>query len=518
MSRSLGSLNLSARRSGSRASVISCCFSLTQQQQHSRRYSLSRCSWREQAGCRSSGLRLRPHSKATKACRSRDNRKWYSFSYYPHFHFPQPANPEPTRGVEIFPTYLTVDFGNRKRSFDFAQLRDACKCPMCVDEHSKQRNFRSSDIPLSITPTNIQWDGKQLQVQWKDDIDGFNGSHVSKYQRDFLKFPGSNSLDDTSQRRQRYLWDGPQMEKLQHWLSYEDYMHDDAKFAVAMRHLSELGLIFVRGIPDSRDEVEKIATRIGPLRNTFYGPTWDVRSVPKAKNVAYTNVFLGFHMDLMYMNDPPCFQLLHCLQNSCDGGESMFADSYLAAVRLRKLRPEYFNILTRFPVNYEYVHKGHMYHQSRPVIEACRQCHKNHKKQRLEPGFFSFPSSHNVRSYINIHRVNYSPPFQGPQLARKSDSIESFGIDYRKFREALQFFTGLLESPDASFELKLEPGVCVIFENRRVLHARRQFNTTSGQRWLAGCYVDEDALLSCFRGCKMSHPEAWRCDISPRKS
>ena len=407
--------------------------------------------------------------------------------------------------MELFPTYLTVELDNGgKRAFDFAQLRDACKCPRCVDEHSKQRNFRSSDIPLSISPTNINLDGEGLQMQWKDDIEGYDSSHISKYDFDFLQDPVSYSVDDTSQRRKRYLWDGPQMEKLQHWISYDDYMHNDARFTTAMRHLSELGLIFVKDVPDSRDEVEKITTRMGPLRNTFYGPTWDVRSVPEAKNVAYTNAFLGFHMDLMYMNDPPCFQLLHCLHNSCDGGESIFADAYLAAARLRQLRPEYFKILERFPVNYEYVHKNHIYHNSRPIIETRRG-----GRNPPDPGFFSFPSTHNDHSDVNIHRVNYSPPFQGPLLPRGIRHIASFGSNYRQFREALNFFTRLLESPDASFELKLEPGHCVIFENRRTLHARRQFNTTSGHRWLAGCYIDEDPLLSCYRACKASHPEEW---------
>jgi hypothetical protein len=46
-------------------------------------------------------------------------------------------------------------------------------------------------------------------------------------------------------------------------------------------------------------QVEQVAGRIGPIRETFYGASWDVKSVPNAKNIAYTSLFLGFHMDLM---------------------------------------------------------------------------------------------------------------------------------------------------------------------------------------------------------------------------
>lgn len=42
------------------------------------------------------------------------------------------------------------------------------------------------------------------------------------------------------------------------------------------------------------------------------------------------------------------------------------------------------------------------------------------------------------------------------------------------------------------FEETLKEGECVVFNNRRVLHARRAFDTESGERWLKGTYVDWD--------------------------
>lgn len=91
--------------------------------------------------------------------------------------------------------------------------------------------------------------------------------------------------------------------------------------------------------------VEAIAIRIGPLRNTFYGSTFDVRIVLEAKNVVYTNQFLGFHMDLMYMNKPPGYQLLYCLENSCSRGESLFVDTFSAAKVIKDRYPEEYRVL-----------------------------------------------------------------------------------------------------------------------------------------------------------------------------
>jgi len=42
--------------------------------------------------------------------------------------------------------------------------------------------------------------------------------------------------------------------------------------------------------------------------------SFDVKSVPSPINIAYSNVALGLHMDLMYYESPPGLQLLHCVR------------------------------------------------------------------------------------------------------------------------------------------------------------------------------------------------------------
>ncbi|EAW19063.1 putative Gamma-butyrobetaine hydroxylase subfamily [Aspergillus fischeri NRRL 181] len=394
-------------------------------------------------------------------------------------------------GVRLLRAKLDVMIDGEARRFRYLLLRDACKCNLCVDEHSKQRKFRTSDIPSAIVPRDVQWDGKELQIKWATDIEGWGPDHVSKYDVAMFKDHRANPpKSDTGKMRRRFLWDKKTMEGRQYWVSYEDYMNDETAFITSMRHLALMGIIFVKDIPDSREMVEKIATKMGPLRNTFYGPTWDVRSVPEAKNVAYTNVSLGFHMDLMYMNEPPGFQLLHCLENSCDGGESLFVDSFRVADSMRWRCPERFEDLTKLHLNYEYNHKEHIYNNSWPVLETEDGDPKN-----------------------RIVHVNYSPPFQAPIILD-----EDIHANWPGYRRALTAFASEIERPYNVFQLKLKPGECVIFENRRVLHARNQFNTEQGKRWLAGAYVDEDAVLSTFRKCRnvQYHTWHWTRILGPR--
>ena len=99
-----------------------------------------------------------------------------------------------------------------------------------------------------------------------------------------------------------------------------------------------------------------------------------------------------------------------------------------------------------------------------------------------------------------IKAVNWSPPFQAPLLysigkrAYQSSDNHSFG----NYLRAIKVFKHLIEDPASVFETKLEEGMCVIFNNRRLVHARRAFHD-EGRRLLRGAYVDQDCLRSRLR-------------------
>ncbi|KAE8552394.1 hypothetical protein TMatcc_002439 [Talaromyces marneffei ATCC 18224] len=372
---------------------------------------------------------------------------------------------------------------DRNIDVHYIQLRDACQCPRCVDPQTKQRSFRTAEIPEDIAPRQIRWvqdscsDGESkevLEISWNKDVPGYNDkTHVTRLTADEISHPSAYFHHKTvGIGKHQIFWDRDEMEKHQPWINYNDWMSNNDLFRDALNKLSLYGLLFVENIPDSREMVSNIATRMGPLRNTFYGSTWDVRNDPKAKNVAYTNLNLGFHMDLLYVHNPPGYQLLHCLRNSCEGGESLFVDAFGAA---RDLDRKSWETLSAHNVPYHYNHKENYYRTTRPVLEI--------------------PDNGNSANDRTLTHVNYSPPFQGPYHIKSSESPE-WPVKMKDYLSAIREFEKRIEDPQRIFELKLEPGQCVIFENRRVLHARRAFDTSSGERWLAGTYVDEDAVHS----------------------
>ncbi len=351
-------------------------------------------------------------------------------------------------------------------------LRDACSCELCVDPSSKQKRFQTSDIPLEIDylTQEVAPDGT-LSVTWSNDIQGFRNDHVSTYTKDFLSLYDSSRSERYPRFKNKTLWDKAMITESVQFVDFSHYISQDSVLHNVLNQLQKYGLVFLCNVPQSEKAIEDIAARIGPLKNTFYGLTWDVKSVPEAKNVAYTHQYLGLHMDLLYVDRPPALQLLHCLKNTCEGGTSLFCDSHRAATELKRVNGEAFNQLLHQQTAFVYDNAGENYYQRRYVIET-------------------HGSDKHVRS------VNWSPPFQAPFPIR-GGIHDNHGVPiFRSFTRALKEFAARIEAPENMYEYRLKEGECVIFNNKRVLHARTAFDINSGERWLKGAYVDDDVWRS----------------------
>ena len=251
-----------------------------------------------------------------------------------------------------------------------------------------------------------------LEIVWAaQNANSSSNSHRSVYSFDWLKKHGVSSFSERdTARKAPALWEASQIRLKLFSVDYNDFMNDEASLFKTLEALSLYGLAFVKSVPTEDQEVRSVVQRIGPIRNSFYGETWDVKSVPKAKNIAYTPLYLGLHMDLMYFEAPPGLQFLHCLKNSVKGGESLFSDSFKAAALLKKEKPHSFETLCRVPVTFHYDNNGKHYHFRRPTI---------------------------IQNPLNEYMyVYYAPPFQGT-LEIPFDEVDGFYTAFRDFEEIL---------------------------------------------------------------------------------
>ncbi|KAI9215954.1 hypothetical protein BC828DRAFT_394486 [Blastocladiella britannica] len=235
------------------------------------------------------------------------------------------------------------------------------------------------------------------------------------------------------------------------------------------------GLVFFHNVPTSKgdDYVELLARRFGhTLRDTFYGPSWDVKVVPASTNVAYTSVFLGLHMDLMYFEAPPGLQFLHMLRTNVRGGRSLFLDmAHAWQVFACEAPADEVAVLQRVPIHYHYAHAHHHHHH-----------HHHHLESGSTPHWLAH--AHPLVSSASSSGMFYAPPFAGPLAPPSPDDVPLWYRAMRRWEDHVRALPMV--------EIDLRPGDAVLFHNRRVLHGRTAFDADQSQSSPASASASEE--------------------------
>ena len=379
---------------------------------------------------------------------------------------------------------VPIGFTTLNNNFDPIFLRDCCSCQLCVDPSTRQKLFETAEIPLDIEVEDFRIVEKEhILISWRNDISRYN-NHYTILPMAFLASQKDKRtrVEVIRNHVNPVLWDRQQMESENLTINCRDYLESDPILHKALSHLKLYGMFYLSDVPSNPKMIGLIANRIGPLRNTFYGPTWDVRSVPSAKNVAYTSGNLGFHMDLLYMHDPPGLQILHCMKASAQGGESLFTDAFRGADLMQKHHAKVSKLFGYVPVTYRYKNDGQYYQQVRPTYEMTTV------------------GKIGQHESLGMRAMNWSPPFQAPfeNVIGSEEVVRNDTSRFRMYLLGAKLFKSIIEADNAVFQTKMAEGTCVVFNNRRILHARTAFNG-EGERWLRGAYVDTDSFLSLMR-------------------
>lgn len=229
-------------------------------------------------------------------------------------------------------------------------------------------------------------------------------------------------------------------------------------------HLRRFGFAKLTGGPVASGALLKVAALFGYIRETNYGKWFEVRTEVNPTNLAFTSLGLQAHTDNPYRDPVPTLQILYCLENSADGGDSLVVDGFQACQRLKAGNPEAFELLGRHAARFDYRGSGDVcLSAKKPMIE-------------LGPDGELIGIRFNNRSTAPITDVPY-------------EAMQDYYAAYRRLAD-------IIDDPDMAVSFKLEPGECFIVDNTRVLHGRTGYAGASGSRWLQGCYADKDGLLS----------------------
>jgi gamma-butyrobetaine dioxygenase len=336
-------------------------------------------------------------------------------------------------------------------------LRDNCRCARCLDPRSGQKLFVINDLPADISVGEVVESDRSISVTFEPE------GHVSEFARSWLDEQRSNAELSGSGRTEteKHLWEAADLDgrvPVSDWSAYRDNPVERHR---ALRQVLDLGFVILRRTPTVDKTVLLVVESFGFVRETNYGRVFDVKVEADAANLAFTRMAIGPHTDNPYRDPVPTLQLLHCLSNAVEGGESNLIDGFCAASRLRAQDPVSFGVLTRSPVRFAWSDPHTVLRADRPIIE--------------------------LDATGRIREVHYNHRSMAPLFQWKRETIDFYAA-YRQFAETIA-------RPELAVRFKLEPGDCLLLDNTRLLHARTAF-VGSGTRHLQGCYADLDALSS----------------------
>ncbi|GED22383.1 TauD/TfdA family dioxygenase [Halomonas halmophila] len=348
---------------------------------------------------------------------------------------------------------VTLTWEDRQQAdFTLSWLRDHCPCTECRHTTTRERLYIPLELPEAAPAAHLE-DGN-LVLTWADD-------HVSPFDAGWLRQrQAGQPTGDAVPARRPWAEDFAPAR-----VAHADFVQDAAGERQWLTALLRDGLVLLEDGPLADEEVSRLAERIGPLRATNFGARFDVRSKPNPNNAAYTAIGLPLHTDLPNWRQPPDIQLLYCLENGAEGGESTFTDGFAAAEALRERSPEAFRLLSETPIDFRFQDDTQDIAWRAPILTL------DHDGQLLEVRFNNW-----IRDSLRL-------------------PLDQADAWYRAYIE----FWHLVHDPSMRLEFSLQPGEMIAFDNRRVLHGRNAFNPNSGRRHLQGTYLDLDLLESRLR-------------------
>ena len=354
---------------------------------------------------------------------------------------------------------LVIEWHDGKESRLYSHwLRDHCQMPTSIDVDNGQRLSSVVNIPQETYIEKAYKDEKgNICVRFKPE------NHLSVFSQSWLRkncYDLNLHFDDRSEK-QKHLWQKDSFKADLPFINYESMCNDENVKLDALRLVKDVGFFVLESVPTIKGQVLKVISELGYTRETNYGALFEVRTEVNPNNLAYTNMGLGSHTDNPYRDPVPTVQLLHCLESSTEGGDSVLVDGFKAATVLRQESKEDFDILTSTWINFRFSDAKTDLRSRVPMIE--------------------------LNDNNEIVKVRYNN--------RSIDTIKLPENKIRPFYKAYRHWSEIIERDDLKITFKLSEGDLMLIDNTRIMHARTAFSK-KGKRHLQGAYTDLDGLYS----------------------
>ena len=328
-------------------------------------------------------------------------------------------------------------------------LRERVTDAKYLDKNNGQRLYDPSKIKKNIKIERALIKNKFLNIKFSDGV-----------QSDYIIKDLINEINKNSFQKSLKLWNSNI--KYKPIYKYEKNLFNTKRGLKVIKDFYKFGFSIIKKTPVKKNYILNFANSLGILRKTNFGKLFNVRSVRKASDLAYTSHALAAHTDNPYRRPIPGIQILHCLKNDSIGGHSTLTDGFAVAEYMRKKFAKYFKILSTVKIRFSYQDKNTYLENWGETIQ--------------------------LDSDNTIKRVRLSPRLDYVQVFKK-DKLD-------QFYKARSLFIKLCNSKKFMIEFKLSPGDMMLMDNYRTLHGRTKYDMSFGERHLQGCYIEHDSVES----------------------
>ncbi len=349
--------------------------------------------------------------------------------------------------VDVNDGWLRVHFGAHGHAdFHFRWLRHNC----VQDQHpiTRERTLCSSELPDALAVTSAVIAEDTLLVRWAHD------GRESRYALSWLKehaYAGNRKeIPPPPSDLERIEIDGTGLTITE-------------RVRRARENLLRHGAAVVRRGSDvkrpAEEETEEIIAafcatglRVVP---THFGRIEDLRTDNTTNahtdQLGYTDAAVNPHTDQPFLAEPPRLQLLQSIRAAESGGENYFVDALAAARYLESMDAASYELLIKTPIRFHRQQKAFERVVVSPILSV--------EAERFRVRY----------SYFTL--APYDLPFS---------RMEAW---YR----AHDRFARLVRDPRHQYHFALRSGDFALYDNHRMLHARKSFR---GARWVRGVYFD----------------------------
>ena len=329
----------------------------------------------------------------------------------------------------------------------FLWLRHNCACDECVVRQTAEKRVQLFAVPENLKPCRFGVAqgacGEGIAVEWPD-------GHSSWFDAGELK-----ALLERPKPSLRY-WDHRFRPSR---FDFRGFLHDDEVAAACIEEFLAAGVCILGGAPTAPDTVERLAPRLGPVREVLFERIHNVKVNPAGYNIAHTCEAVPPHNDMVSYCWPPSVQALHMLVNHCAGGETGIVDGFAVLRGLRRERPDHFDALCAVPVPFRQFDADNETNASCPTIEL--------------------DASGEVRMLRFSNQLMQRVLLCEPRLAE-------FYVAWRELARRIN-------APEAQARFRLEAGQVLLAAGHRVLHARAPI-VSAGPRHLQDAYFEHDNI------------------------